>query len=101
MSQKTENQNDSELGLELKQPRKYQVVFYNDDYTPMEFVIEILMEIFQKNQDIAIQLTNDIHQKGKAVVATYPKNIAVMKVKQVTDIATLNEYPLKCTMEAV
>ena len=92
-------QNQEETLTKLDTPRKYNVIFHNDDYTPMEFVIELLMILFNKNPEDAFNITQTVHLNGKAIVGSYPKNIATMKVKKVQDIAKENEYPLKCTME--
>lgn len=92
-------ENQTDTITKLDNPRKYNVIFHNDDYTPMEFVIELLMIIFNKNPEEAIVLTETVHLQGKAIVATYPKNIAMMKVKKVEEISKANEFPLKCTME--
>lgn len=101
MGTNTEKLNDTETVEKTAVPRKYQVLFHNDDYTPMEFVMEVLMVIFNKTAQEAILITETVHIKGKAVVAIYPKNIAQMKIKQVTEVSLANEYPLKCTMEAI
>lgn len=97
---KEKTSQETESVVETKRPRRYQVIFHNDDYTPMEFVIEVLMVFFNKHPQEALKLTEEIHFKGKSVVAIYPKNIAQMKVRQVTETAKENEYPLMCTMEA-
>ena len=97
---KSNPQADTQEETEVRPPRRFNVLFHNDDYTPMEFVMEILIVLFNKSPQSALALTEEVHVKGKAVVATFPKNIAQMKVKQVLEAATMNEYPLKCTMEA-
>lgn len=91
---------DTDTKQEVKPPRKYKVIFYNDDYTPMDFVMEVLMLFFNKNPQEAEIITIQIHHKGKSIVAVYSKNIAQMKVKQVLEAAKANQFPLKCTMEA-
>lgn len=102
MATETKNNpvSDTQESTEVRPPRRFNVLFHNDDYTPMEFVMEVLMVFFNKSPQAAISLTEEVHVKGKAIVATLPKNIAQMKVKQVLEAATMNEYPLKCTMEA-
>lgn len=100
MDTKNNPQSDTQEATEVRPPRRYNVIFHNDDYTPMDFVIEVLMVLFNKSPQAALMITEEVHTKGKAVVATFPKNIAQMKVKQVLEAATMNEYPLKCTMEA-
>lgn len=98
----TNPQSESSAQVEEKTqvPRKYAVIFHNDDYTPMEFVMQVLVLLFQKTIPQATLITEEVHLKGKAVVAIYPKNIAQMRVAQVTEAAKANEFPLKCTMEA-
>lgn len=100
MSEKTQLNPESEIKEKIDVPRKFNVVFHNDDYTPMDFVIEVLVVIFNKQTPEALALTETVHLKGKAIVAQYPKNVAQMKVKQVLEAAKANEFPLKCTMEA-
>ena len=96
----TEIENVTETKEKLERPRKYSVVFHNDDFTPMEFVIELLMLIFNKSPQAAMVITEEVHLKGKAIVGEYPKSIAQSKVNEVTEAAKQNEFPLKCTMEA-
>jgi ATP-dependent Clp protease adaptor protein ClpS len=96
IKEKIETENEQEV----QRPRRYKVIFHNDDYTPMDFVIEVLMLFFNKSPQAAIAITEEVHFKGKSVVAIYPKNIAQMKVKQVIEAAQANEYPLNCSMEA-
>jgi ATP-dependent Clp protease adaptor protein ClpS len=88
-----------EEGEELKEPDQYKVVLLNDDYTSMEFVVAILMSVFQKPIVEATNIMLDVHKKGRGVVGLYPYDIAATKVKKVEDLARANEYPLKCVME--
>lgn len=101
MGENTQTSQDTQVEEKTATPRKYAVIFHNDDYTPMEFVVELLMLIFNKSVQEAMVLTEQVHLQGKAVVASYPKNIAQMKVNQVLEAAKANEFPLKCTMEAM
>lgn len=87
--------------LELKEPSKYAVIFFNDDYTPIDFVIAILMKIFQKTPQEANSIANKIHNQGKAVVGIYYHETAEMKVIEVTNIAKEYKYPLRSDMEQV
>jgi ATP-dependent Clp protease adaptor protein ClpS len=80
-------------------PRRYQVVFHNDDYTPMEFVVEVLMQVFHKNEGEATYLMLQVHHKGSAVVAVYSRDIAETKVSQVMASAREQGHPLLCTAE--
>jgi ATP-dependent Clp protease adaptor protein ClpS len=84
----------------LKRPSLYQVVIINDDYTPMEFVVEILQKYFDMGLESAQETMYQIHTQGKAVCAVYPYDIAETKVALVTECARKNEYPLLCDLEA-
>ncbi len=85
----------------LAKPRLYQVVMLNDDYTPMEFVVEVLRLFFFVNHEKATQIMLDVHNKGKAVCGVYPHDIAETKMLQVNDFSKENDHPLKCNVEAV
>ena len=66
----------------LKKPKQYQVIMHNDDFTTMEFVVEVLIEVFHKKQAEAEQLMMDVHRKGSAIVGIYPKDIARTRLIQ-------------------
>ncbi|NRA62714.1 MAG: ATP-dependent Clp protease adapter ClpS [Psychrobium sp.] len=85
----------------LKAPSLYKVILINDDYTPMDFVIEVLKAFFSKNEESAFQIMMAIHQQGKASCGTFSADVAETKVQQVNDCAKENEHPLLCTMEEV
>jgi ATP-dependent Clp protease adaptor protein ClpS len=82
-----------------KKPSMYKVLMLNDDYTPMEFVIDVLEHIFSKNQDEATQIMLHIHQKGTGVCGVYTYEVAEMKVNQTMDLANQQQHPLQCTIE--
>lgn len=84
---------------DLREPGKYKVVFHNDDFTPMEFVTLILVNIFFKSYEEAEQLMLTVHHSGKAVVGTYPYDIAMSKTYNATSIAREQGYPLRITVE--
>ena len=86
---------------ELKYPDRFNVIIINDDYTPMEFVIKLLLEIFNKNIEQAKQLTIEIHEKGKAIVGSYNQEIGEQKVQEVTLISRHNGHPLKSLLEKI
>jgi len=90
---------DLDLELDLMAPKMYKVILHNDDYSTFDFVIEVLMEIFNKTKDEAVKLTFQIDQEGLAVVGIYPKDIAETKVSLVKIAAKENGYPLLATME--
>jgi ATP-dependent Clp protease adaptor protein ClpS len=84
---------------EVKPPSMYHVILNNDDYTPMDFVIEILERFFGKNADQATEIMLQVHYKGKARCGTYTAEVAETKVAQVKMYAKENQHPLLCTME--
>ncbi|MHB8730077.1 MAG: ATP-dependent Clp protease adapter ClpS [Sulfuricaulis sp.] len=83
----------------LQKPQLYKVILLNDDYTPMEFVIEILERFFGKNREDATRIMLHVHQKGIGICGIYTWEIAETKVRQVLAYAQENEHPLQCTME--
>ena len=90
---------DEELKSDLQEPPKYNVLLLNDDYTPMDFVIEVLHRFFNMNSDQATELMLTVHYKGKALCGTYSAEIAETKVDQVSRFALEHQHPLRCTME--
>lgn len=83
----------------VKEPPRYAVLLHNDDYTSMEFVVQILCEVFFKTMDDATSIMLKVHREGVAKCGAYTKEVAETKVRQVTLRARLAEFPLKCTME--
>ena len=83
----------------LKEPPRYAVLLHNDDYTSMEFVVQILCEVFFKTMDDATSIMLKVHREGVAKCGAYTKEVAETKVRQVTLRARLAEFPLKCTMD--
>ena len=84
---------------ELKRPPLYAVVLMNDDYTPMDFVIEILQQYFALNLDQATQVMLTVHYEGKGVAGVYPRYIAETKANQVNNYARSQGHPLLCQIE--
>lgn len=82
----------------VKRPPMYNVILLNDDYTPMDFVVELLMQVFGHSESAAVELMSAVHEKGEAVVATYSYDIAESRVAHVNKIAQNNSFPLKATM---
>lgn len=83
----------------LKRPPLYRVVLINDDYTPMEFVVEVLETVFGMERNKATRVMLEVHTKGKGVCGVYTYEIAETKVAQVMSIARQQQHPLLCTME--
>jgi len=88
-----------ELDLELHEPQMFKVLLHNDDYTSMEFVVEVLMGIFHKTHTQAEQIMLQIHEKDKAICGVYSFEIAQTKAQQVKQRAKQNEFPLLATIE--
>lgn len=84
-----------------KKPDLYQVLLLNDDYTSMEFVVEVLKRFFAKSEQAAQKIMLTIHDSGEGVCGHYSNDIAKTKVAQVLDFARANEQPLKCEIKAL
>lgn len=83
----------------IPQPPRYKVILNNDDYTPMDFVVEVLSRFFNMDFEKANQIMVKVHYEGRAVCGLYTAEIAEMKVQQINQYARENEHPLLCTME--
>lgn len=88
-----------EVRPKLKRPPKYAVILLNDDYTTMEFVVEVLHRFFSKKGEEAVQIMLRVHQEGRGVAGVYTYEIAETKVYQVHDHARAHGFPLKCIIE--
>ncbi len=84
---------------EVKRPPMYSVILLNDDYTPMDFVIEILQQYFALNLDQATQVMLTVHYEGKGEAGVYPRDIAETKANQVNNYARSQGHPLLCQIE--
>lgn len=82
-----------------KKPSMWRVLLMNDDYTPMEFVVSILMGIFNKTSEEATQIMLNVHQSGIGTCGVYTFEVAETKVAQVMDSAKRAQHPLQCTLE--
>ena len=89
----------SETDQEVDEPPMYKVMLLNDDYTTMEFVIEVLVYVFQKSAEEATRIMLNVHRSGVGVCGIYPFEIAETKVETVDNLARENGFPLKCIME--
>jgi len=85
--------------IEQKPPPMYKILLLNDDFTPMEFVIEVLKIFFSMNQEQATRIMLEVHMEGVGVCGIYPSDIASTKVSQVIEFARKNQHPLRCIME--
>jgi ATP-dependent Clp protease adaptor protein ClpS len=82
-----------------EEPPKYRVLLHNDNYTTMDFVVMVLVDVFHKSQVDALRIMLDVHRKGIGVVGTFSREVAETKVARVTALARKAEFPLLCTME--
>ena len=104
MSNELESKHNHGIALEearpeVKPPPMYKVVLLNDDFTPMDFVVEVIQTFFALGHDRATQIMLHVHTKGKGVCGVFTFEIAETKVAQVSDYARQNEHPLKCALE--
>ncbi len=90
---------DSETEEEVKEPSMYRVLLHNDNYTSMEFVVEILLSVFNKSIEDATMIMLKVHKEGIGVSGVYTYEVAETKVDTVYALAREREFPLKCTME--
>jgi ATP-dependent Clp protease adaptor protein ClpS len=84
-----------------KPPRMYKVILFNDDYTTMDFVIEVLQRFFAMNRERALQTMLKVHSEGSAVCGVYSLDVAETKVTQVSAFAKQHGHPLRCGMEGM
>jgi ATP-dependent Clp protease adaptor protein ClpS len=98
-----EREFDEEVATEtrerLKRPPLFRVLLHNDDFTTMEFVVEVLRQVFGKGEAEAFRIMWDVHTQGVGCAGVYTYEIAEMKVERVTQMARAHEYPLLCTLE--
>ncbi len=105
----SEKQNKNELGAELleqvesefKEPKMYKVMLLNDDYTPMDFVIEVLQKFFDMDEQQATQIMLHVHTRGKGLCGVYTHEVAETKTVLVNEYAKEHEHPLLCVAEVV
>ena len=102
--QQSDNDDDDTLLLErtkpkLKKPPLYKVILLNDDYTPMEFVVDVLIRFFQKSEAEATEIMLHVHNHGVGECGVFTYEIAETKVTQVMDYAVKHQHPLQCVME--
>lgn len=97
--QHSENLEQFETLTKIKKPVLYKVILLNDDFTPMDFVIYVLQDLFHHTPDSAHKIMTLIHEKGSGVAGVYTKEVAETKVLQVTKLAKEQKYPLRCKLE--
>ena len=89
----------AEPKVQTKRPPLYKVILLNDDYTPMDFVVMVLEQIFRKPHDQALEVMLQVHQQGAGLAGVYTRDVAETKTDQVVEYARINDYPLQCTLE--
>jgi len=90
---------DIEQENEIVEPRMYRVLLHNDDYTTMDFVVEVLMTVFHKPAAEATKIMLDVHKKGQGICGIYSYDIASTKIARVLFMSRQREFPLRCSME--
>lgn len=88
-----------EQSTELKVPRKFRVYLLNDDYTPMDFVVDVLKSFFHLQEELAVQVMLQVHNQGKGICGIFTRDIAETKVALVNEYARMNQHPLLSGME--
>ena len=106
MARKPDNEHEHEHGVmvetskpEVLRPPLYTVVLLNDDFTPMDFVVEVLQVFFALNRETATQIMLHVHTRGKGVCGVYTREVAESKVTQVNEFSRMHQHPLLCSME--
>ncbi len=92
---------DPSVTTKVKRPSMYNVVLLNDDFTPMDFVTQILTDIFSHSMEDAMAIMLEVHHYGRAVAGTFTKEIATEKSEEAMKLANINEFPLVTTVEEV
>ena len=83
----------------VQKPKKYKVVFHNDDYTPMDFVVILLVQIFRKSMEDSFNIMMAVHEKGKGIAGVYSKEIAETKSTKANEVSKASGFPLLTTIE--
>ena len=90
---------DEKINIQINEPKKYKVLFLNDDTTPMEFVIGLLIEIFKHTEHTATEITMTIHNEGSGVVGVYSHEIAEQKAVEATNVSRSQGFQLQVRLE--
>jgi ATP-dependent Clp protease adaptor protein ClpS len=99
MSQQTVVKPRTKVKLRTEQPKLWKVILLNDDYTPREFVVEVLKAVFRMNREHAYHVMMTAHQKGACVIAVFTKDVADTKAKEATELGKQAGFPLYFTTE--
>jgi ATP-dependent Clp protease adaptor protein ClpS len=99
MPEDTAYKNKFKEKIDLQRPKLYKVILHNDDYTTMDFVIEVLITVFNKPVSEATKIMLDVHKKGKGIVGVFTYDIALTKTAVVESMAREREFPLKASIE--
>lgn len=83
----------------VKRPPMFQVVMLNDDFTPMEFVVQVLKDVFRKPHDDAVEVMLQVHQKGAGICGIFTRDVAETKAELLHAVSRRHEYPLQCRVE--
>jgi ATP-dependent Clp protease adaptor protein ClpS len=90
---------EKETQHKIDKPRLWKVMLHNDNYTTMDFVVNVLVSVFRKSEGEAVRIMLDVHYKGLGIVGVYPREVAETKVARVLQLAQEAQFPLLCTME--
>ncbi|MBF0203409.1 MAG: ATP-dependent Clp protease adapter ClpS [Desulfamplus sp.] len=99
MDTEVKKKTSSDSDFKHEEPPMYKVILHNDDYTTMDFVVQILMSVFGKPFEIATQIMLNVHEQGKGICGVYTRDVAETKVNTVHILAREREFPLKSTIE--
>ncbi|MBU3188022.1 ATP-dependent Clp protease adaptor ClpS [Clostridium bowmanii] len=87
------------IEMEIREPNKYNVIIHNDDYTSMEFVVQVLVGVFKKQVVQATKIMFDVHKKGRGIAGIYSYDVGVTKIIQAMEMCEESGFPLKLTLE--
>jgi len=90
---------NTEKKQQLDEPKLYKVLIHNDNYTTMDFVVEVIVKVFHKVPSEATRIMLEVHNKGIGIVGIYPYDIALAKINIVHEMAKERDFPLKCSIE--
>ncbi len=96
-----QEQHQTEIKAKLRKPSQYKVLLLNDDFTPMDFVVDLLETIFHKNENEAAKIMFEVHEKGSGLCGIYTFEVAETKLNQTLERARQEQHPLQCRLEKV